>query len=520
MRIFVRTDASQRIGTGHVMRCLTLAASLRDRGAEVRFLCRTLVGNLIAAIRSAGFAVDELGGSLACAPGPQDPAHAAWLEAPWETDARESAAAIAARGGADWLVVDHYALDARWQRAAAAGSRVFVIDDIADREHACACLLDQNLYDAPEARYAARIPGDSALLLGPGYALLRPAFAAARGRLGPRDGRVRRVLVFFGGADPTGAALLAVEALSHPRFAALEADVVAGALNPRSDALRAACGRRPGTVFHAQAGDMAALMARADLALGAGGTSTWERCCLGLPSLTAWVADNQRELTETLARHGALIDLGPGLSLDVARIESALDACLADPERLAACSRLSLDLADGSGAERVAGFLFAKPGAAASVLRPAGPADLLTYFRWTNDPETRRQSFRPEAVPLAGHADWFRTRLADPATRLYVLEQAGVPAGQIRFQAQGGQAWIGFSVDPRFRGKGLGSLLLREGALRLRADPHWPKIPIAGAVKRGNAASHKAFAAAGYRRDREEKVGGEDSIIYLFPDTP
>lgn len=524
MKIVFRTDASLRIGTGHVMRCLTLAEALRERGAQVTMVCRELEGNLIPYLRGArGLDVKAL---PAPAPGglrgrPGEPAHAPWLEVPWETDAAETAAALRSLPSRpDWLVLDHYALDSRWEAAVReAHGRLFVIDDIADRDHDCAYLLDQNLYDTPEARYAARVPASARLLLGPSFALLRPAFAAARAKASPREGAPRRLLVFFGGADPGRDTLKALEALSLPEFRSLAADVVVGAVNPVREKVRLACEARPGTAYHCQADNMAELMAGADLALGAGGTSSWERCCVGLPALLASVAENQRELTSTLARHGAALDLGWGPDLTAAGIAGALRGLLADPGRVTSMSRLCLALVDGRGADRVADrILSAAPADGSMRLRPAEAADMLTYFRWANEAEARRNSYRSDPVPLAGHERWFAARLADPDCRLYVAEKDGEPAGQIRFQRESSDAWISFSVDSRARGAGAGAWLLREGARKLRSEAGWGAARILGAVKRSNPASLKAFTKAGYVVAEEAPVNGEPSIVYFYPE--
>jgi UDP-2,4-diacetamido-2,4,6-trideoxy-beta-L-altropyranose hydrolase len=521
VRIVFRTDASIRIGTGHVMRCLTLAEVLRKRGADVTFVCRELEGNLIALIRDTrGFTTAALPTPDAVAKEEAPPFHAPWLEVPWQTDAAETAAVLRSLiSPPDWIVLDHYALDARWEAAIKPfGGRLFVIDDIADRPHDCVYLLDQNLYDTPDSRYASRVPSATRLLLGPEFALLRPDFAAARMRVHPREGTVGRVLVFFGGADPGRDTLKAVEALSMPALRHLIADVVVGSVNPAREAVRRACESRPGTIFHLQVTNMAELMAAADLALGAGGTASWERCCLGLPSLLATVAENQRELTDTLARHGAAVDLGWGPDLSAEDIATALGSLLADPGRVASMSRMCLSLVDGSGASRTADRLL-NPTPEKRRLRPALLSDMLTYFRWTNDPETRRQSFKTDPVPLKDHIAWFQARHSDPACRLYVLEEEGEPAGQIRFQREAEGIWISFSVDPRHRGRGLGAELLRFGPVHLRKDePSWSDAPVLGAVKPDNAASHKAFLHAGYRKTAEGKESGETLTTYAYPE--
>jgi len=182
--IVFRTDAALQIGTGHVMRCLTLAEALAERGAHCRFVCREHSGNLMELIRDRGF--DAIGlpvesGRLATEASSDEPigAHATWLGADWAVDAEQACAALGDMD-ADWLIVDHYALDVRWERSLRSRCRrLMVIDDLADRIHDCDLLLDQNLGREPRD-YAGLVPDCSAILVGPRFALLRPEFAALR----------------------------------------------------------------------------------------------------------------------------------------------------------------------------------------------------------------------------------------------------------------------------------------------------------------------------------------------------
>jgi len=337
VNVYIRADASAHIGTGHIFRCLALAGELRRRGAAVTFLCRELAGGLIGWLRGGGWPVGAL------APGG------------WRTDAEGTLRRIAADGRtADWLVVDHYGLDERYEQAVRAGvRRVLAIDDLADRPHRCDLLLDQNLHREAPARYEGLVRAGTRLLLGPRYALLRPEFAAARDRV-RRGGTVRRALVSFGGADPCGATRLALEALAPLVREGLALDVVAGRLNPDADALEARCRELPGVRFRRHADRMAELMLAADVAVGAGGITTWERCCLGLPSLVLPIAGNQRALTAEAARAGAVLDLGPAEEAAAGRLREAVRRWMADPEAVRAMSERAMALTDGRGAEIVA----------------------------------------------------------------------------------------------------------------------------------------------------------------------
>ena len=334
IRVAVRADGSPRLGSGHLVRCLALAQALRRDGAEVAFICRRDPGSLAGMVAAAGFAVHPLP--------PQEPFDE-------QADATATAAVLAT--GCDWLVVDHYRLGAPWQRTMRRhAGRILVIDDLADRDFDCDLLLNPNLPDDP-SRYAGRLPSACRLLLGPRHALLRDEFLAARRGCRPRNGRVARLLVCFGGSDPDGAGLLALEALrrlaSAGRLGGLQVEVVAGSANPSMEQLRQATAALPNSRFHAASEQMAALMAAADLAIGGGGGMLWERAFLGLPALVVVLAENQRLASEAAAGQGLVANLGPLRGLDAIAVAAALEALLQAPERLAAMSQRGWALFDG-----------------------------------------------------------------------------------------------------------------------------------------------------------------------------
>lgn len=310
--VVFRADASLDIGTGHVMRCLTLAEALRARGATCRFVCRTHPGHLIDLVRQRGFKVALLPPATedapTAAPDNMPPAHAHWLGADWGTDAEQTRAAL---GGerVDWLVVDHYALDARWERRLrGACSRLMVIDDLADRPHDCDLLLDQNL-GRGAADYAALVPGGCAVLTGPHYALLRPEFAALRpDSLARRESpQLKRLLITMGGVDKDNATGRVLDALRQcPLPLDCQVTVVMGPHAPWLDHVREQAAELPWPAeVMTNVSDMAQLMVASDFAIGAAGSTSWERCCLGLPSILLVLADNQRGIARALERAGA-----------------------------------------------------------------------------------------------------------------------------------------------------------------------------------------------------------------------
>lgn len=305
MKVAFRCDASLDIGTGHVARCLTLAVALRDGGADCRFISRLHAGHLNDRIQGLGFAVTALPASENSVRARKNlveredgAAHAAWLGCSWEEDAAQSRR-ILSEFLPDWLVVDHYALDERWETVAKSeGRKVMVIDDLADRRHNCDLLLDQNLGRLPQD-YAELVPVGCKVLAGPRYALLRPEFAKLRSYSleRRRDPRIKRLLLAMGGVDQQNATGRVLEALKQcPLPADCKIWVVMGQHAPWLDQVRAQSAAMPWpTEVLVNIEDMAERMADSDFAIGGAGSTSWERCCLGLPAIAFILANNQLE---------------------------------------------------------------------------------------------------------------------------------------------------------------------------------------------------------------------------------
>lgn len=327
------------------MRCLTLADMLRRQGASVQFVCREHPGNLCDWIQETKFPVYRL---------PFSPHRhftdtrpdERWLGETSETDAGQTAEWIRTQfHEIDLLVVDHYSIDFRWeQRLRPVAKKIMVIDDLANRAHDCDLLLDQNLYDRMEERYKGLIPDSCVTLLGPRHVLLREEFHAARPKARVRDGTVRRLFVFFGGSDPTNETEKALEALSLLNLPGISADVVVGRSNPYHERIASLSAQLPNVAFHRQIDYMADLMLKADLAIGAGGTTTWERCYLGLPAIVVTTAHNQIEVAKAASKAGILLYLGHHSEVAPESIADALVRLMEHPESLARMSRTGMEL--------------------------------------------------------------------------------------------------------------------------------------------------------------------------------
>jgi UDP-2,4-diacetamido-2,4,6-trideoxy-beta-L-altropyranose hydrolase len=345
-RIVFRTDASSLIGSGHVMRCLTLAHRLRELG-QVTFVCRAHAGNLCDQIASQGFVVERLPADGSIRTEISGSGHAHWLGASWQSDAAISREAIRARGaGASLLIVDHYALDERWERALRDVARhVMVIDDLADRRHDCEVLLDQSLHPAPASRYAGLVPESARLFLGPRYALLRPEFDAVMPRL--RQSGLGKLFIFISGIDPTHEALKVLEALRKLGTGAPSATLVLGPLNADAPAIRKAAERIDAVTILDVTQQMAKLMSDADLGVGTCGGAAWERCAVGLPTIVVINAENQRNDTQMLACTGAVRNLGDAATVSVDDWVHAIDELRADRAGLEEMSRAALAVMEG-----------------------------------------------------------------------------------------------------------------------------------------------------------------------------
>lgn len=309
MHIVFRTDASVQIGTGHVMRCLTLADALRDAGAKCTFICRSHTGNLIDLIHQRGHTSIALATRpLAPADEPETLRHAAWLGSDWANDAAETVQCLGSLC-ADWLVVDHYALDRRWEAALRPHCKhLMVIDDLADRAHNCDLLLDQNLGRTLED-YQPHLPHTTPALIGPRYALLRPEFSALReDSLSRRNSpELKHLLITLGGVDQDNYTEQVLNALRQcPLPTSLDITVVMGAHAPWLEQIKAAALTMPcPTQVLVNVPHMARWMTVSDLCIGAAGGTAWERCSLGLPSFVIAMADNQQAGALALEKQGA-----------------------------------------------------------------------------------------------------------------------------------------------------------------------------------------------------------------------
>jgi len=328
LQVIFRVDGSEEIGSGHVVRCITLADQLLSKGAKVRFITRAFTGGMQDFIESHGFTCSRLDGDINSI----------------ELDAFETYLVIRENYDSriDWLIVDHYDLDYSWESfLRPVVKKIMVIDDLANRKHDCDLLLDQNYYKNYHNRYDGLVQKSTKLCLGTKFALLNPNFFSVKKKLRRRDGVVRRILVFFGSSDIYNQTELTLNAIEMLGRSNLYVDVVVGNSNPQKERIRQFCLLRPHYFYHCQIPYMADLIAEADLSIGAGGTTTWERCFLGLPSIISVVAENQVNVSRDVSNFGAAICLGWAKNNSVLIYENAIRSLIDDKDKLLAMERAS-----------------------------------------------------------------------------------------------------------------------------------------------------------------------------------
>lgn len=318
MKVLFRTDASVQIGSGHVMRCLTLATALAPY-ADCEFICRAESGHLADVIRQQGFNVQLLA-----------------ADTPLQQQ-QDAIATIDVIGhNYDLLIIDHYQLAAEYETLLRPYCQhMMVIDDLANRRHDCDILLDQNLLPDTIQRYKHHVPAHCQQLLGPKYALLRDEFYHSTNTSTENN----HLLVFFGGADADNLTSRTLLALQQFKFSALTADIVIGANNPAREQIKQLCQQLPYARLHIQCNYMAKLMQQACLMIGAGGSTHWERCYSGLPALVITIADNQQASTRYLAELGACVWLGNTADITVQQLAEQIEHYLTHPAKLSAMAQ-------------------------------------------------------------------------------------------------------------------------------------------------------------------------------------
>lgn len=496
MTIFIRVDSGTAIGTGHVIRCLTLAARLREKDENIIFLCKPHAGNIINFIETSGFKViilsePEFEGGIV---------ESSWIGTSLEMDAAECRKIMEQiTEKASLLVIDHYSIDKTWQTILRpVCDKIFMIDDLANRKHDCDILLDQNFYLNKDERYQNLVPDHCKVFAGPAFALLRPDFFEATKNY-KFSADVKNLLVFFGGVDAAGMTLKMAEILKdyphiHSRF-------IVGAANKDKDKIKALAEQEPYYTIYHHISDMSTKMSECDAAIGAGGTTLWERACIGLPSLIVSIANNQTKICEDMATAGHILYAGEATRLKDASLRHLTAVFLENRFLRESLHRHSVSLIPGKTEALMKALVGGTRNAPSVTLRAARIDDTDTVYEWRNHPDTRRFSGNGEPLNYEDHVKWFAKAVNDTNRMLLVAENAGQGVGFLRYDFLPDSTMISIFLNPEQNGKGYGTAILKTGEIYLQASGR-DYAPLVAEILPGNHASEKLFTKCGYVKQK------------------
>ena len=499
-RIAIRVDASVSMGTGHIKRCISLAVALAETGGDLLFVCRALDSVAAKILETSDFEVHWLGthgSDIESCPTKNATCARASTNVAMEQDALDTSAALS-DWCPDWVVVDHYDIDARWHSVVrgALNCRLLVLDDTADRPLDADVLVDHNWNIDHKSKYANLVQRRPVWLTGPRFALISAAYRRIQHHT-PGE-TVRSIGIFLGGTDPGAASAQALEACRRAGFDG-PIEIVSTSANPRLEKLKLACDSDPTATLSLDLRDLVSFFERHDLQIGAGGGATWERCCAAVPTVGLMLAANQSASLPGLASLGAV--LLARLENDTERqdlptLSSVLKQITSDSGLRKALSQRAATLVDGRGTQRVALSVLG----AGLHLRPATLEDIHLLYGWRNHASVRNASMNSSSIAYQDHAQWFRTALGDPKRLLLVGQVGEVPVGSIRFDLEANHCFeVSLYVDPELQGLGLGKHLLAAGERMLSAkNSASHSFRVDANVKQDNVASRRLFEACGY----------------------
>ncbi len=464
MKIVIRSDASLQIGSGHIMRCLTLANYLKNY-AEILFLCRPHEGNLIRLIEQNQFSVKVLNPPNLISD--NSLVHSQWLGSTQKEDAQQCLKALGVEKY-DWMIVDHYALDKTWQFLMKESFRkLMVIDDLGDRFHICDLLLDQN-FGSNHNKYKGLIPKNCYVLIGPEFTLLRNEFIKWREISIKRRSNylIKNILINLGGVDKENFTNKIIKELEKSKLSReIEIIVVLGETSPHLEAVMLAS-KKSSFNIKVKTGvqNFAELMSNADLAIGAGGTTTWERCCLGLPTIQLVIAENQKILSESLSNINALVFLS-----SLSNLQSALDKSMKNLEVL---SENSFNLVDGKGILRVSNLIllveFFELGLGLIPYQSLSRNDSLKILLMRNNIEIRKWMANKKIITIREHLNFISNLSDRKDCHFLVMKNNYKIIGTMNFtsiEKVNGSAEFGIYANPFLFEKGRGGRLMKAAIL-------------------------------------------------------
>ncbi len=491
-----RCDASFLIGNGHVIRCRSLARYLKKRSIESIFFCREIDGNLIKLIENEFETVTlekpkNEKNSFSCS-------QSGYHEVNQEKDAEEIILEIEKRQiqNISGIIVDHYNLDIVWEKYfkdnikikyLSKDFKILVIDDLHNRKHDCDILIDQNFTSFKAIdKYKKLVPSKCVKLLGPTYCLLDEVYYDFYLKSFTRHS-IKTIMIYFGGHDNKYLTYKLVKLFLNEKYKNYFFEIVLSKSNKFYLEILKITKKFKNFIIHDSLNNLGNLILRSDLAIGAGGTTTWERFVLGLPSLIIPVADNQIESSINLESKGLTKVMRESQTLEI-WIEKSIEEFKKDINLLS--DKLSY-VVDPFGTSRVCNLL-------TSSKRPIKLKNLKEYhksilFKLSNDPDTRNNSFKNKEISIEEHNNWFKKVLIDKKSIIYIAYcNNDIPIGQIRFDIKGENLYLNFSIEKTSRGKGFGYEIIKKSLKKLKKEKYIFNFVIADVYLK-NLSSIKIF---------------------------
>jgi UDP-2,4-diacetamido-2,4,6-trideoxy-beta-L-altropyranose hydrolase len=492
--LLLRADASVKMGTGHVMRCLAMAQAWQDAGGKVVFVMATESSVIEDNLKIEGIKIYH----LSAIPGSNDDAY--------------QTIDLAEKENANFVVVDGYHFDSRYQLLIkSSGKYMLVIDDYghADRYYAD-LVLNQNIY-ANEGLYKKR-EHYTCLLLGTSYVLMRKEFWPYRILRREAPHIAHKVMVTLGGSDPHNVTLKIINSLQYLTLSEMEVVVVAGGGNTHNLALDAASKNSAIPLkLVRNAANMPELMAWADMAIVSGGTTSYETAFMGLPSLITIIADNQVLVAEKLAEAGAAMNLGWHHKLNGTNTAKMVTKLAINRNSRDCMSRIGQQLVDGRGTNRVIRAILDR----IILVRVAVEGDCHQIYKWANDNDTRAASFNSSFIDWDTHCHWFSQKHQNPNCVLLICsDDKRNSLGLVRFDLAGDEAIISINLDPNMRGRGLAGFIIIRTLDELHKRYHISKV--SAFIKQQNLRSAKVFERAGFSEIGSTTIRGHEAKHYVI----
>lgn len=489
MNVVFRVDASEHIGGGHLSRCMTLAAGFARHQCNIYFISSQLPESYIQVLTALGYKVELISAKVS---------DIKITDRNLSNLSQENDATLTLKVlkglVVDLLIVDHYELDYEWESCVRSYvTRLMVIDDLANRRHCCDVLLDSNFHANHFDRYSNLIESKTLFLGGPRYAILRQEFKQARPHVKIRNGRVNRLLIFFGASDSHDYTSKAIDAVQE-LCPSIDVDVVVGSMNTHLNKIKNLC-MLYGYDLHIDIDYISSLMAKADCSIGAGGIALWERCSLGLPTFVIPTVSNQYDQVNSVVAYGAVYSFKDCQSrAEILRDD--IESFLFNESLRASISERCFQLVDCMGVDRI----LSKLGFPKIQIRRALESDCENVFSWRNFDLVRLASTNSNLISWENHWKWFNDVVKSKVVILLIGEHVNEAIGVVRYDLDRAVAVVSIYLTPNYLGlkKGFGVFLLQASHdWLIKNHPEVKKIK--AVVRDGNEASHKLFNRAGYR---------------------